>query len=194
MRNRISSSLLNNLKLSNFYYFILFSFCVLFTSCNNLPDDLEAKRNSLNTELTDLRNREETASSNSDYEELLNDYKAHKIKTISYRDELTNRGFKNKINEKVLIDIEVQISKYQDLVNSNTINDSYSNNSSSSDNSSYSNSKTCSWCGKSFSGSHYTHLGKMSDCYSTDSSTSIGKYCSMQCCSEARKSSCPSCR
>lgn len=66
-------------------------------------------------------------------------------------------------------------------------------NSSSSTYSSSTSSKICSWCGKAFSGEHYTHLGKMSDCYRTDSSSSIGIYCSSKCCSEARKSSCPTC-
>lgn len=188
MKNKYFIEIISNLKMYKIYSFALLLFCLFITSCNNLPNDLEDKRKSLNAELTDLRNREETASNNSDYEQLLNDYKAHKINTINYRNELTDRGFKNKINEKVLIDIEEQILKYQDLVNSNIKNESYSSDSSHSSN------KTCSWCDKSFSGSHYTHLGKMSDCYSTDSSSSIGKYCSMRCCSEARKSSCPSCR
>lgn len=67
---------------------------------------------------------------------------------------------------------------------------SVSNNSSS--NSGY--SKTCSWCGKSFTGSHYTHLGKMAGCQSSNSSSSLNTYCSMKCCSEARKSTCPQCR
>lgn len=66
-------------------------------------------------------------------------------------------------------------------------------NSSSSTYSSSTSSKICSWCGKAFSGEHYTHLGKMSDCYRTNSSSSIGIYCSSKCCSEARKSSCPTC-
>lgn len=57
-----------------------------------------------------------------------------------------------------------------------------------------SDSKTCSWCSKSFSGKHYTHLGKMAPCQSSTSESSIGKYCSMKCCSEARKSTCPTCR
>jgi hypothetical protein len=34
----------------------------------------------------------------------------------------------------------------------------------------------------------------MAPCQSSTSSSSIGKYCSMKCCSEARKSSCPTCR
>lgn len=69
-----------------------------------------------------------------------------------------------------------------------------SSSSSSSGSSSSYESKACSWCGKSFSGTHYTHLGKMADCQSSTSSNSIGTYCSMKCCSEARRSSCPTCR
>jgi len=55
-------------------------------------------------------------------------------------------------------------------------------------------SKSCGWCGTSFSGRHYTHLGKLVSCRSSNSSNSIGMWCSMKCCSEARKSSCPTCR
>ena len=65
--------------------------------------------------------------------------------------------------------------------------------SSNDNNSISSNSKTCSWCDKTFSGTHYTHLGKMAPCQSSSSDTSIGTYCSMKCCIEARKSSCPTC-
>ena len=68
-----------------------------------------------------------------------------------------------------------------------------SNSSYESSTSTSNTSKTCSWCGKSFTGEHYTHLGKISDCYSTNSASSIGIYCSMKCCSEARRSSCPTC-
>jgi len=70
------------------------------------------------------------------------------------------------------------------------------NNTGSSTESSGSSSMTltCSWCGKSFSGTHYTHLGKLAPCQSSNSSNSIGTFCSMRCCSEARRSSCPSCR
>lgn len=57
----------------------------------------------------------------------------------------------------------------------------------------YEASKTCSWCSKSFTGTHYTHLGKMSDCTSSTDPNSIGKYCSMRCCSESRRKSCPTC-
>ncbi|MGG5578044.1 hypothetical protein ACPDHL_11985 [Myroides sp. C15-4] len=61
---------------------------------------------------------------------------------------------------------------------------SYSGSSNSS--SSYL-SKTCGWCGKTFRGNHYTHFGNISSCEKvSDDKPSIGKYCSMKCCSEAR--------
>ena len=82
-----------------------------------------------------------------------------------------------------------------DFLINNSSSSSYSGSYSSSIRSSSSHaSKTCSWCGKSFSGPHYTHLGKMAPCQSSSSSNSIVTYCSMKCCSEARRSSCPSCR
>jgi hypothetical protein len=67
-------------------------------------------------------------------------------------------------------------------------------NENSSDSWKTSINKTCSWCNKSFSGTHYTHVGKLSPCYSSTSTSSIGTYCSMSCCSSARKSSCPTCQ
>lgn len=48
-------------------------------------------------------------------------------------------------------------------------------------------SKTCSWCNKSFTGEHYTHLGKLADCYSTSNTNTLNKFCSMRCCSESRR-------
>ena len=50
--------------------------------------------------------------------------------------------------------------------------------------------KTCSWCNKSFSETHYTHLGKMAPCQSSTNNNSIGMWCSMECCNESRRSSC----
>jgi hypothetical protein len=82
----------------------------------------------------------------------------------------------------------------QDTTTTSNSSDYSSSSTSSSSSSSYSSDNKCSWCGKSFSGEHYTHLGKMSDCYSTSSSSSIGVYCSLSCCSQARRSSCPTCR
>ena len=53
--------------------------------------------------------------------------------------------------------------------------------------------KICGYCGKHFSGVHYTHLGKMADCHESSDPNSIGIFCSLDCCTKARKRSCPSC-
>lgn len=60
---------------------------------------------------------------------------------------------------------------------------SSSSTSSSSGSSSY-GSKTCSWCGKSFSGNGYNYV--MGECI--NGSGDYYTKCSMKCCNEARKS------
>lgn len=50
----------------------------------------------------------------------------------------------------------------------------------------YEQSKTCSWCGNSFSGPHYSQIIGGS-CITTNDKTSIGKYCSQKCCSESKR-------
>ena len=55
--------------------------------------------------------------------------------------------------------------------------------SSSSSSSSYSSStRTCSWCGKSYSGNGYYHLGN--DCVEGDKNLGAGNMCSTRCCQE----------
>jgi hypothetical protein len=70
-----------------------------------------------------------------------------------------------------------------------------SSNSSSTDSNDKSlKSRTCGWCNKSFFGDYVTHLGRISDCYTSSSDSAIGIYCSFKCCSESRRSTCPTCR
>jgi len=47
--------------------------------------------------------------------------------------------------------------------------------------------KTCGWCNRTFRGDHYTHIGRLADCYSTSSFNTVNKFCSMRCCSESRR-------
>jgi hypothetical protein len=169
---------------------LLIVFITLFTSCNNLPEDLQNRKDACNAKYKELADQEKNAYSSSDYIQLITDYTNFKNEIISYTAECNKRGI-SKENDKLVSEINEKISKFESLSKSDN---SYSSSSSSSSNSSSSDSKTCSWCGNSFSGIHYTHLGKMAPCQSSSSSNSIGKYCSMKCCSEARKSSCPSCR
>ncbi|WP_188051634.1 hypothetical protein [Flavobacterium sp. GP15] len=186
MKNKFLLQIINN----KVYIFILILFCLLITSCNNLPPDLQSKKDACNAKYKELADKEENASESSDYKQLITDYTNFKNEVISYTSECNQRGI-SKENDKLINKIDEKLSKFEKLSESDN---SYSSDSSYSNSSSYSSSNTCSWCGKSFSGSHYTHLGKMSDCYSTTSSSSIGIYCSMKCCSEARRSSCPTCR
>ena len=73
--------------------------------------------------------------------------------------------------------------------NENYINTNVSStsNADSYSSSSYEVDKTCSYCAKSFTGTHYTHLGNLADCQSSTDKNSIGKYCSLKCCSESRR-------
>lgn len=190
MEIKISNSVASNLKIRNFFYFILLSFSIFITSCNNLPPDLQSRKDAGNAKYKELAEQEKRASNSYDYEQLVTDYTNYKNEVISYTAECNRRGI-SKENDKLIDELNGKISKYESLSKSNS---SYSSGSSSSSSSSSYSSQTCSWCGKSFSGSHYTHLGKMADCYSTTSSSSIGTYCSMKCCSEARRSSCPTCK
>jgi len=72
-----------------------------------------------------------------------------------------------------------------------------SNNSDLKSNESSSNSinqENCEVCGKRITGTWYTHLGKMVDCFATSNpKEGIGKWCSERCCTIARMKSCPSC-
>jgi hypothetical protein len=71
--------------------------------------------------------------------------------------------------------------EYRSLIRSRT------NNRPSDNSSSRGYSKTCGWCNRTFRGDHYTHVGRMADCYSTSSYNTINKFCSMKCCSESRR-------
>lgn len=190
MKNKFSLNVFSNLKSYKFYGFILLLFSILITSCNNLPPDLQSRKDAVNAKYKELKDQEENASSSSDYKQLITDYTNFKNEVINYTAESNSRGI-SKENDKIIREADEKISKYERLSESSN---SYSSGSSSSSSSSSYSSKTCSWCGKSFSGTHYTHLGKMAPCQSSTNNNSIGKWCSMKCCSEARRSSCPTCR
>ncbi|WP_140484977.1 hypothetical protein [Flavobacterium sp. GSA192] len=159
----------------------------LLVSCDNLPLDLKQKEYSCLSKYDRLLVEEDNTST----EKLIVDYTELKDDLVSLTAECRKRGIVWN-NDELINEIAGKIASFKEM--SNNHSEYYNEETTSNGSSSYSSSKTCSWCGKSFSGAHYTHLGKMSDCYSTNSSTSIGIYCSNKCCSEARKSSCPTCR
>lgn len=176
-------------KTLGFLFFTIISF--LSVSCNNLPADLKIREKSNDNQFQKILAQEDTAKTSYDIERLITDYTKLSKEITAFNNDCKKRGIKPNyflinLTTKKLANAE----KVLNVGNRYNYGSSFSSGSSSTS----SSNETCSWCGKSFSGTHYTHLGKMSDCYSTDSSTSIGIYCSKKCCSEARRSSCPTCR
>tara|TARA_R110002049_G_C9014455_1_gene550896 strand:- start:365 stop:889 length:525 start_codon:yes stop_codon:yes gene_type:complete len=167
---------------------ILIIVTLVIFSCSNLPSDLEEKKDKLNVRIENLHEEFEKASATSEFERLINEYEVLISDNQNYVNELNERGLAKEVNTEVIGYLNDQISNSREAIQKNkeSSNKSYSNSSSTS-------TKTCSWCSKQFSGSHYTHLGKLAPCQSSSSSNSIGKYCSMKCCSEARRKSCPTC-
>lgn len=163
---------------------------ILSVSCNNLPADLRIREKSNDDQFQKILAQEDTAKTNYDFERLITDYTKLSKEITAFNNDCEKRGIKPNC---FLINLTMKkLANAEKVLN---VGNRYNYGSSSSSSiSSYSSDKTCSWCGKSFSGEHYTHLGKMSDCYSTNSSTSIGIFCSRKCCTEARRSSCPTCR
>lgn len=184
---RKTITFLNFGNVSRFLFLGIISLFII--SCNDLPADLQARKNACIKENEQLIAREDTIKMDWEYEKIIVDYTKLNQDIISYTADCNKRGIP-KNNDELINGIKYRIATFQKKLKEKEEKPSYGYSSSSTS----SGSKTCSWCGKSFSGTHYTHLGKMSECYSTDSSTSIGIYCSMKCCSEARRSSCPTCR
>ncbi len=173
--------------------FLVVSLTILLLILNGckkeLPKDLEAERVTLNSKIKDVSYKEET-NYYKDNSDLLKHFEELKVENTKYIDLLVSRGFEGNVKKDVENYIDEKIAKYEGLIASEKSN--YNSSSSQSSSTSY-GSKTCSWCGKSFTGSHYTHLGKLAPCQSSTSSSSINTYCSMECCSNARRSSCPTC-
>lgn len=170
-------------------FFIILIVSILSVNCSDLPTDLKLTKKANNIQYNRLLVQEDTAKTTNDFERLMTDYTKLSKDIDSFNSDCQKRGLRSR--DKNIHEVLSRMANIKQIL---TTASRYDFDSSSSSSGSSSSSKSCSWCGKSFSGSHYTHLGKMSDCYSTDSSTSIGIYCSKKCCSEARKSSCPTCR
>lgn len=166
MKVKISHSVKGNLNIRRFFNLVLLSVILFITSCNNLPKDLQSRKDDCNAKYKELADQEKNANCSSDYKQLITDYKSFKYEVISYTTECNKRGI-SKENEEIVNEIDEKISKFEGLSENDN---SYSSSSSSSNSSSSSESKTCSWCGNSFSGTHYTHLGKMAPCQSSSSS------------------------
>lgn len=171
-------------------FFLILIVSILSVNCSDLPADLKLKKQTNNTEYDRLLVQEDTAKTTNDFERLMTDYSKLSKDITSFNSDCQKRGLRSR--DKSIHEVLSRMAHIKQILATASQYDYGSSSSNSS--SSYSSDKTCSWCGKSFSGDHYTHLGKMSDCYSTNSTTSIGIFCSRKCCTEARRSSCPTCR
>ena len=139
MENKKSLFRPNN-YLNNCNLFALILFCILFTSCNNLPSDLQSRKDACITKLNDLLGREKNASG-SDYNQLMHEYSELRDEVISYTADCNERGIR-KVNDKLVSELNEKISKYKNLINSDNTH----------------NTSICNICGKSFTGSGYEEV------------------------------------
>jgi hypothetical protein len=120
--------------------FILSSLCLVLTSCNNLPTDLQRRKDTCLSKLEDLRSREKVASS-AEYKGLAEEFSVllHEVK--SYTEDCNQRGFP-KNNNKLYKELNEKITKYRGLAIESENN----------------NSNECTICGREFKGSGYEEV------------------------------------
>jgi hypothetical protein len=130
----------------------LFLILLIFISCDNLPDDLQVRKDEVNLKIDELLLLEKTASNITDYQTLVENSKSIKSEVIDYTEECNSRGYE-KENSKILYKLSTIISKYEKLIelenskiNENSIIEEDYTESTSNDEDYYSNSK-CSNCG-----------------------------------------------
>jgi hypothetical protein len=140
--------------------------------CDNLPSDLQAKKESINAKYYSLVEKEKTASSNSDYEQLIEGYNEFKNEAISYTAECNKRGI-SRNNDKTIQEAEEKISYYTSLINANQTTVVESN--------SIEDKYTCDVCGKEFTGNGYCEGddGNWRPCIDEDNT--LPYICSYQC-------------
>lgn len=99
----------------SFLLLVFISILSTFTSCDNkeLPDELKELRTSLNDEKSYLENRETTASSVSDFEQLISEYIMHKENALNYVSQKEELGFDVSQNREIIDQIEIKISDLQ---------------------------------------------------------------------------------
>ncbi len=134
MEIRLSQPLISNLNIRRFFNLILLSFSLFITSCNNLPADLQSRKDECNAKYKELADQEKSANSSSDYKQLITDYTSFKNEIISYTAECNRRGI-SKENEKLVSEINDKLSKFESLSKSD--NSYSSGNTSSSSSTSY---------------------------------------------------------
>lgn len=117
---------------------------ISFTGCNSLPADLQSRKDECIRKVNQLADKEKTASGNSDYKQLTEDYTNLKNEIVSYTADCNSRGI-SKENDKLINEIDGKISKFKSLSASS---DSYSSGSST----------ICSICGRKFAGNGYEEV------------------------------------
>ena len=166
-------------KINKLFLFILCT-TILLLGCNTLPNDLQIRKDAVVNKLNELNSRYESASGIPAYKQLIDDYTSIRAEIVSYTAECNSRGI-SKNNDALIKDIDEKLSRFKTSVE---ISQGYSNLGSGNSNTSGSDlaSKTCSYCGKSFTGNGYNYV--MGECIS--GKDDYYSKCSMKCCSEAR--------
>ncbi len=103
--------------INKFPIFFLISFCLFISSCNELPSDLQKRKDYCNTLTEDLAEKEKNANNSSDYNQLIIDYSNLLSEIEGYTKECNDRGI-SKNNDKIIKEINLKIDKYEELVNS----------------------------------------------------------------------------
>jgi|GEM_PF-2023770 len=109
IKNKLSFSVISNFKSYKFYSFILMLFCIFITSCNNLPEDLQNRKDACNDKYKELLEQEKNADGSSDYKQLITDYTNLKNDVISYTAECNKRGI-SKENHNLINEIDQKLS------------------------------------------------------------------------------------
>lgn len=88
----------------NFLYYLLFSFFLI--SCSNQPNDLENRKDKINSSLDELARRDPSTAD--EVERLVSDYNSLKSEIIDYTAEANRRGI-NKNNDAAINDINQRL-------------------------------------------------------------------------------------
>jgi hypothetical protein len=139
MRNN-TFSLPNSIKM-NYRLYVLFGFlCITLSGCNDLPADLQSRKDACVSKLEDLRSREKIATS-MDYKELAEEFSTLLAAVKSYTEDCIKRGFP-KDNNKLYKELNEKITKYKELAAQSENN----------------NTNECSICGHDFKGNGYEEV------------------------------------
>lgn len=117
------------------------------TSCENLPKDLQERKDANNKKYYELLDQEKNMVENSDYNNLVLEFTNLKNEIISYTTECNERGI-TKENDRIINEIDEKISKYSKIAGgSGNQTKEYSTN-------------ICSICGNGFNNRGYEEVSE----------------------------------